>query len=132
MGMPKSHRRKLLPEEFLFKYFYEKMGKGGSLGKLSTYLTTLTAHPETGEPFYGYNPDTNLPYSSEAIRQAMWRWAVKNLDEARDIYAKFLLEGYGDILEDDEWIQVVNSQAKSCLKSTYPRFLREHPEYVIE
>ena len=134
MGMPKTFKRKFLPEEYLFRYYYEKMGKAGSLAKLSVHLSKITEHPETGEVFSGINPNTGMPFSAQAIQQAMWRWALadENLKTSHDIYAKFMIDEYGEYLSDEKWAVIVNAQAKLCLKTAYARFLRRHPEFVIE
>ena len=130
--MPKTFKRKFLPEEYLFRYYYEKMGKGGSLAKLSVHLSKLNTHPETGEVWSGVNPNTGVPFSAQAIQQAMWRWAVTDLDTAKKIYLDYMINEFGEYVTDEQWAHIVNAQAKSCLKSSYARFLRKHPELVIE
>ena len=120
MGLPKRIKRKFLDEELLFKRMYVTMGAAGSLGKLQNWYT--------GE--FGVNPNTGKPFSREALFQAMWRWALDNLEEARNIYMVYV-SYYGESLSKGIWKQTVSSRAIHCLHGGAKKFFAKNPEYIL-
>ena len=120
MALPKSLEKKYLDEEALFKQYY-----GGTWGKAAT-LKKLQGWWTNG---HGINPNTGKPFSCEGMSQAMWRWALENLDEAKKIYEKFLLI-YGYPLTDEHWKMTITKKAFVCMKGASWKFYRDHPEYA--
>lgn len=75
------------------------------------------------------NPKTGKPPTRMGLWCAMWRWALLNVEEARRIYAQYVLELDGETLSDDEWYSLVHSRALQLLTSRgYKKFVLDHPE----
>ena len=111
-------RQKILDGEAIFNHYYIEMGDGRSYNKLTRWASTK----------WGKNPETGKDWTTGAVWQAAWRWALENLDYAKKVYADTLLS-YGENLTDDEWHEVLSQHAKTCMtKVQYRRFLNKHPE----
>jgi len=119
MAIPKTIKRHYLDEEALFRHMYVDMGTAGSLGKLQKWWTQRD----------GLNPNTKKMFSREAMYQACWRWALRNLVEAKQIYTEYLVQ-YGIQLTDDMWTTTVRQRAITCKKTAARGFFRDNPEYA--
>lgn len=110
---------KFLHDKELFVH-WTGLGKAGSLKLLVIYSVKE-----------GWlNPKTGRPPTTMACWNAMWRWAIRNMAEARPFYAQYVLD-FGDYLTDDEWMEVINDRAKQLLTPAgYRKFLVKHPEVV--
>lgn len=128
MSIPRKFGKKFLPEEVLFRLYYDDKyyhdgkqpwGKASTYKKLQNWVTQNV----------GVNPYTGNPFSIAAIQQAQWRWALRNLEDAKDIYVDYCLS-FGMIPTGDEWKERINGFARNCLKSSgYKKFIQNHPEY---
>lgn len=110
---------KMLDGEMIFRHYYVEMGDGRSYGKLARWASEK----------WGKNPLTGKNYSPSAVWQSGWKWAFKNLDKARQIYAEVYLR-YGETLTDDIWMKLVSQHAKTCMTRTqYKKFFARNPEF---
>ena len=124
MAVPKSFKEGFLvdDEEELFRQYYDgPWGTAATFEKLQQWWTKQ----------HGVNPNTGKHFSNQAFHQACWRWGLRNLDEARELYAKHVMS-FGFYLDDAIWKKTVQERARMCLKTASRTFFREHPEYAPE
>lgn len=120
MARPFGLRQKLLDGRMLFYHYYEEMGKGTSLNKMARWLYKQGI----------YNQDTGEEFSTSAIFQAIWRWALQNLEESEPVIKKWLLNNYGEVWSDEQWKHIITERVKRYLNKTQKRnFYDAHPEY---
>jgi hypothetical protein len=109
---------KVLDGEEIFKYYYIEMGNARSYPKLVEWITSK----------YGLNPETGKKFTISSIWQAAWKWAFKNLDEARKIYSEVYLS-QGSFLSDAEWWETVSRHAKTILsRPQYKKLIAKYPQ----
>lgn len=114
--MPRN-RLKFIDGEEMFRV-WTGYGKAGSLRLLREYCKSKGIR----------NPNTGHPPTIMACYNAMWRWAIRNLDLSRPLYAEYVLL-FGDYLSDDEWNTTIESRAHALLTlAGYTRFIKKHPE----
>jgi len=120
--MSLGKRKKMILEgDVIFKYYYIDMGIARSYNKLQRWA----------DEKYGINPVTGKSYTTGALWQAAWRWALKNLDEAKKIYENSQLD-FGENVSYDEWKQLVAQHVKTCLSKSQRRaFFDANPEYIL-
>jgi hypothetical protein len=94
------------------------MGKGGSYKKLSKALFKEGI----------YNLDTGRAFTADAIFKAIWRWALKNLDESMPIVKAYELQ-FGVYRTDKEWIDRLKTRFYLLTEAQQREVLNEHPEY---
>jgi len=123
MAVSKSFRVGYLVdyEEELFKQYYTVWGKGATFEKLRNWWTKE----------HGVNPNTGKPFSVPAFHQACWRWGLRNLDEAREMFSAYALL-YGERVTDEIWKKFIQERARDCLKGGARTFFNDHPEYAPE
>ena len=116
MSIPKHYKQGLdIKNIFLI---YVSMGKGASYEKVAKRL----------EKDGIMNELTGRRYSNSAIWQAFWRYVIHNMDEAKPIYANYVLL-FGDRLDDEDFLYLVSKHAKTLYKKwQYARVLDKYPQ----
>lgn len=109
---------KFLDGETVFRKYVE-FGKAGSYTMLQKYSTVA-----------GWvHPITKRPPTKMGLWATMWRWALRNPDIARKLYAQYVLELNGDYLGDEEWFSLLEARAKQLLTPPgYRKYMLKHPE----
>jgi len=127
MAFPKMIKRQEMEGEALFRHYYIRMGTGGSFRKAAAWYARE----------YGVNPYNGRPYTHEACVQAMWRWGLENLEEAKRIYMMYVIQFETDNSEtldmEEVWKYNVQRRLLSCYKEgtrKYREFYQDHPEYL--
>lgn len=115
-----SWRKMEIDGKEAFYLRYVEMGTAGSWTKVRDhYKNKGKVSSETGKPF-----------KTMGFYHSAWRWAVRNIEEAKEIYTKYCLM-YGESLGEN-WVDVINQRAKRYLNKKEQReFFEKHPEYVI-
>ena len=104
------NKLKFMDGEALFKRYIE-MGKGGSIAKLARFAQQQGWN----------NPKTGKMPTRVGVWCSMWRWALRNPQEARKIYDQYVLE-FGQNLTDEMWYSLLEARAQKLLlfeKSEY-------------
>jgi len=128
-----KRRKKILDGREIFLYYYVDMGQGRSYGKLAEWASNR----------WGKNPETGKNWTNGAVWQSAWRWALKHLDESKQVYHEVSLKYFLDIEQnidpdkvwsdeafDEEWAETVSIHAKTCLTpKQYKHFFIQHPEF---
>jgi len=113
-----KRRPKILDGEALFNHYFIDMGSGRSYNKLVKWAADK----------WGKNPENGKIWTTGAVWQAAWRFAFRNLEYAKKIYASMLLE-QGMLLTDEEWNTTLARHAKITMtKNQFRRFMNNHPE----
>lgn len=133
-----KRRTRILDGEELFKHYYITMGDGRSYNKLARWASGK----------WGVNPETGRDWTTGAVWQSAWRWALdeqhpENLVEAKKIYRDVVFEYFlkvekavnpdlewSDELFEEEWADTVSTHAKTCMTDPqYRRFMNKNPEF---
>lgn len=109
---------KFLDGETVFKKYVE-FGSAGSYNMLQKYSVVA-----------GWvHPITKKPPTKMGLWATMWRWALRYPDNARKLYAQYVLELSGDYLNDEEWYSVLEARAKQLLTvAGYKKYMKANPE----
>lgn len=112
------NKLKFLDGEELFRH-YISLGRAGSYRQVENYCKSRKIK----------NPKTGKPPTRMGIWCSMWRWVLRNPDPARKLYASYVLELDGDILDDEEWYSLLESRAHELLTDAgYKTYLRTYPK----
>lgn len=109
---------KFLDGERLFKYYYEVMGDARSTSKLVEWCKTQGMVNSKGKS------PTRM-----GVWLAMWRYALKNEQQARKFYEG---EKFSEIdnppMKDSEWLDLLKQRAYTCYYGgkTYENWCRQH------
>lgn len=75
------------------------------------------------------NPKTGRGPSAMGIWAKMWRWALRNPELSRPLYADYVLELDGDQLTDDEWYSLLHERARVLLtRAGYKKYMVKYPD----
>ncbi len=97
---------------------YVEMGSAGSYSKLARWAVSQGM----------FNPK-NGKVSTMGAYQAVWRWALNNMDEARDLWAK-AYKNNGRYLSDEVWRAEIIEKARNYLsRPQYENWLRNNPQF---
>lgn len=127
-----KRRTRILDGETLFKHYYMTMGDGRSHNKLAKWASQK----------WGKSPLTGKDWTTGAVWQSAWRWAISHLPEAKAIYRDVAFDYFlkveklanpdaewSDAAFEDEWNQTVARHGRTCLTDNqYRDLLRKNPE----
>lgn len=107
--------------EAIFKKWIS-WGKAGNVKMLSIWA---------GEEMGWKNPNTGRNPSGMGVWSRMWRWALRNPEKARPLYADYVLQ-FGELLDDEDWFSLLHERARVLLTHAgYKRYLAKYPNVAL-